>query len=192
MKTIPIFGHGCPPSRFKMVYFLYDESHVLETRAVEDLVKTTFPDVRFLPLWVNSAINGESKWTTWGTSVRPILVENALMVGIGVAGTCAAHIQERFPELNLSVIAINSPTNCGSISLKKVDNRVAIYSGGYIGGDGEAWPALSEASFNVSWLRYGILSEGGGNLCKYLVSLVIAAYIKKPDIKTVIPEMLLS
>ncbi len=198
MRTPPIFAAGTPPSRFKMVYFLYDENHVPETRAVEDLVKAAHPEVRFI------ALHGprmpllpllklyESQMQTWESQVRPFLVENSLLVGIGLTGTAAAVLQERLPELNLSVLTVNSPTTYGPINLKKADHRVALYSRGYLAGSCETWPTLSDVSFDVSWLRYGILSESGGNLCKYLVSLVVAAYIKEPNIKSVLSKDLMS
>ena len=188
MIPAPIFAAGDPPSRFKMVYFLYDENHVPETHAVETLVKAAHPEVRFIAL--HGPYGGQIR--VWESQVRPFLVGNSLMVGIGLTGTAAALLQEHLPEFNLSVLAINSPTTYGSINLKKVDHRVALYSTGYIGGSCEAWPTLSDISFNVSWLRYGILSESGGNLCKYLVSLVIAAYIKEPNIKSVLSKDLMS
>jgi len=176
------------PSRFKVVYFLYDENHVPETRAVEDLVRAAHPKIKFI------AVHGPygDHIQIWESQVRPFLVENSLLVGIGRTGTAAAVLQERLPELNLSVLAVNSPTTYGPISLKKADHRVALYSRGYLAGSCEAWPTLSDISFDVSWLRYGILSESGGNLCKYLVSLVVAAYIKEPNIRTMLSEDLMS
>ncbi len=188
MKPVPIFVAGNPPSRFKMVYFLYDENHISETRAVEDLVKAAHPEVRFI------ALHGPygDQIQVWESQVHPFLVENSLLVGIGRTGTAAALLQEHLPEFNLSVLAINSPTAYGSIGLKEADHRVALYSTGYIGGSCEAWPSLSDVSFDVSWLRYGILSASGGNLCKYLVSLVVAAYIKEPNIRTMLSEDLMS
>ena len=88
-----------------MVYFLYDENHVPETRAVEDLVKAAHPEVRFI------ALHGprmpllpllklyESQMQTWESQVRPFLVENSLLVGIGLTGTAAAVLQGTPPRV---------------------------------------------------------------------------------------------
>jgi len=183
MSTAPTFVDGSPPSRFKLVYFLYDETNGKETDALRDLTKLSFPNVQSLALRVSSIINGESKWTTWGTSVRPVLTENALIIGIGEAGSAAALLQERFPELNLSVIVINSATEFQQTKLQKTANRIALYSSDYpsIKNRCEDWPLLSDNSFDVKWLQYGILSEGG-NLCKYSTTLLIVAYLKGPDV----------
>src|SRR5271157_1871947 len=181
MSPAPTIVAGYPPSRFKMVYFLYDENHIKETDAIRNLVEPVFHDVRFLAPWDST---GSTKWTTWGTSVRPILVENALMVGVGEAGSVAAHLQECFPELNLSVVAVNSPTEFRQIRLEKCPNRVALYSNLYepIKGLCETWPTLSDISFDVSWLAHGILSESGGNICKHITALLLVMFIREPNI----------
>jgi len=163
-----------------MVHFLYDEIHGKETQAVEDLVRDAHPQNRFLALW---DCTGPTKWTTWGTSIRPVLVENALIVGIGETGTVAAYLQERFLDLNLSVIAVNSPTNFQQTKLKRHPNRVALYSSHYPPIQGRCdWKDLADISFDIGWLQHGILSESGGNLCKYSIANLITQYLTGFDL----------
>ncbi len=169
-----------PPSRFPMVYFLYDGMNGKQTIALQNLVKTAFPHVHFMEPWIPMFITNEQVGL-WESHLQPFLVPNSLLVGIGRAGLAASYLQERFPELNLSVLAINAPTSAQDFTLsKKPDNRVALYSSRYepIQGKCENWTDLSTISFDVSWLQHGILSESGGNLCKHSAAFLVIAYMK--------------
>ncbi len=182
MSTAPTFAAGQPPSRFKMVYFLYDWLNDKETDAVYDLVKAVHPNVQFMTLCTPQDIE-KVQWEEWFGYIRPFLLGGALIVGIGKAGTVAAYLQERFSAFNLSVIAINSPTNLEEIFITKHPNRVALYSSHYPTIEGRCdWQPLADNSFDVNWLRYGILTEGGGNLCTYATMHLIVAYFKGPNI----------
>jgi hypothetical protein len=185
VSPAPIFVTGNPPSRFKMVYFLYD-SYGEDTHAVEKLVRSSFPNVRFMNLWLPPYRVYEKQVELWASNLLPLLMPNTLLVGIGRAGTAACWLQEHFSDLNLSVLAINAPTQEPDFTVERSHaNRVALFSKNYtpIKGYTENWSWMAEISFDVGWLQHGILSESGANLCKYSVHHFIAAYIKEPDIK---------
>ena len=185
MSTAPIFVTGHPPSRFRLVYFLHDAANGKEAQGIEDLTKSSFPHVRFMSLWLPPFKVYRDQMGLWASNMLPLLMPNTLLVGIGRAGLAAAYLQERFPDLNLSALAINAPTSGPEFTLGlRSNNRVALYSSDYepIKGLTKNWSDISEFSFDVSWLRHGILSEGG-NLCKYSVAYFVAAYMKEPDIR---------
>jgi len=166
-----------PPSRFKVVYFLYD-SYSEATHAIEEVVRTAYPNIRFLDLYVPSPTTQIEEWRA---HLQPLLIPNALLIGIGRAGTAAASIQEQFSDLDLSVVAINSPTEGPSFTIeRRHKNRVALFSSDYppIKGLTKNWSLFSEISFDVSWLQHGILSESGGNLCKHSSAFLIITYMK--------------
>src|SRR5271154_6832586 len=98
-----------PPSRFPMVYFLYDGVNGKETTAVQSIVRAAFPYVHFMEPWVPPSLT-KKEIEPWVTALRPFLLQNALLVGIGRAGLAAAYLQQEFPDLNLHVLAINAPT----------------------------------------------------------------------------------
>ena len=178
MSTAPIFVTGTPPSRFRMVYFLHDAVHGKETKSLEDLTRSSFPHVRFIDLWVPP-----SQVELWASNLFPLLLPNTLLVGVGLAGLTAAHLQERYSNLNLSVLAINAPTAGQEFKVERRQaNRAALYSSEYEP-LAKNWSELSEISFDVCWLSHGILSESGGNLSKYSVAYFVKAYMKEPDIR---------
>lgn len=186
MSTTPIFVTGNPPSRFKLVYFLHDPANSKEADKVEELVRSTFPHVRFLRLWLPPFKVYEKQVELWAANLSPLLMPNSLLVGIGRAGTAACWLQEYFTDLNLSVMAVNASTEESDFKVERSHrNRVALFSKDYlpIKGYTENWSWMAEISFDVGWLQHGILSESGANLCKYSVHHFIAAYIKAPDIR---------
>jgi len=192
MSTTPSFVTGQSPSRFKMVYLLRDDPSAREMGAVEELIKTAFPDVRFMDLWLPPFGASKKQMELWVSKLSPFLMPNTLLVGIGHAGTAVCWLQERFSDLsfgllNLSVFAINAPTEDSDFTVERRHaNRVALFSKDYppIKDHTENWPWMAETSLDVCWLQHGILSENG-NLCKYAVALLISAYIQNPDIQPV-------
>jgi hypothetical protein len=180
-----------------MVYFLLDPTSYKETNKLEQIVRPTFPHVRFLELWlppygvchIERYGTYEKQVEIWASNLLPLLMPNTLLVGIGRAGTAACWLQEHFPDLNLSVMAVNAPTEFGTKSDFTVErshkNRVALFSSSYapIKGYTENWSWMAENSFDVGWLQHGILSESGANLCKYSVLYFITAYLMLPDIR---------
>ena len=186
MSTTPIFVTDTPPSRFRMVYFLHDPDSSKETAKVEELVKSSFPHVRFLRLWLPPYRVYEKQVELWASNLLPLLMPNILLVGIGRAGTAACWLQEHFPDLNLSVMAVNAPTEEPDFTVERSHkNRVALFSKDYpqIKGYTQNWSWMAEFSFDVGWLQHGILSESGANLCKYSVLYFITAYLMLPDIR---------
>jgi hypothetical protein len=173
-----------------MVYFLHDPASSKEADKVEELVKSSFPHVRFLRLWLPPFRVSEKQVELWASYLLPLLMSNSLLIGIGRAGTAACWLQEHFVDLNLSIMAVNAPTEFGIKSGDfKADrrhaNRVALFSKDYlpIKGYTENWSWMAEISFDVGWLQHGIVSESGGNLCKYSVLAFITAYLKESDIR---------
>ena len=186
MSTAPIFLTGTPPSRFRMVYFLYDPTSYKETNKLEQIVRQTFPHVRVLELFLPPYRVYEKQVELWASNLLPLLMPNTLLIGVGRAGTAACWLQEHFSDLNLSVMAVNAPTEEPDFTVeRRCDNRVALFSGSYIPIKGytENWSWMAEISFDVGWLQHGIVSESGANLCKYSVLAFITAYLKEPDIK---------
>jgi len=169
-----------------MVYFLHDPDSSKETAKVEELVKSSFPHVRFLRLWLPPYRVYEKQVELWASNLLPLLMPNILLVGIGRAGTAACWLQEHFPDLNLSVMAVNAATEEPDFTVERRHaNRVALFSSSYvpIKGYTENWSWMAEFSFDVGWLQHGILSESGVNLCKYSVLYFITAYLMLPDIR---------
>ncbi len=182
MREIPpLLVHR--PSRFRMVYFLYDEKSGRETLAVEELVRSSFPDVNFLQLAIPSVEMDRYQLETWEATVKPFFVPDSLLIGVGIGGAAACEIQEHWPELSLSVVAINSPMGGLTMNAK----RVALYSSDYEPIKYSCdWFEVSNFSFDVSWLRYGILSESGGNLCKFGVAMIVATYMQEANLQGVL------
>jgi hypothetical protein len=186
VSTAPIFVTGTPPSRFRMVYFLLDPISYKETNKLEQTVRSTFPQVRFLELYLPPYRVYEKQVGLWASHLLPLLMPNTLLIGVGRAGTAGCWLQEHFPDLNLSVMAINAPTEEPDFTVERSHkNRVALFSKDYlpIKGYTQNWSWMAEISFDVGWLQHGILSESGANLCKYSVLHFITAYLKEPDIK---------
>jgi hypothetical protein len=183
MITTPILTTGHPPSRFRMVYFLHEPVNGKETHKIEELVRSSFLHVKFMDLWLSPF---EKQVETWASTLHPLLMPNSLLVGIGRAGTAACWLQEHFPDLNLSVMAVNAPTEGPDFKVERGHkNRVALFSKDYplIKGYTENWSWMAEISFDVGWLQHGIISESGANLCKYSVLYFITAYFMQPDIR---------
>jgi hypothetical protein len=186
VSTTPIFVTGNPPSRFRMVYFLYDPTNHKETEKVEALVKSSFPHVKFLALWLPPFRVYEKQVEIWASNLLPLLMPNSLLVGIGRAGTAACWLQEHFSDMNLSVMAVNASTEEPDFKVERSHrNRVALFAKDYppIKGYTENWSWMAENSFDVGWLQHGILSESGANLCKYSVLYFITAYLMQPNIR---------
>lgn len=168
------------PSRFRMVYFLYDEVDGESTQAIQNLVNCAFPNIHSIEPWIPSFATQEQVGL-WKSNLKPFLMPNALLIGIGRAGLAAAYIQEQFSELHLSALAINAPTEDRDFTVQREHaNRVVLYSKDYapIKGLTENWSRFSSISFDVSWLRHGILSESGANLCKHSLVSVIITYMR--------------
>jgi hypothetical protein len=186
VSTAPIFVTGTPPSRFRLVYLLYDPTSYKETNKLEQIIKSVFPHVRFLELYLPPFRSYEKQVEIWASNLLPLLMPNSLLVGVGRAGTAACWLQEHFPDQNLSVMAINAPTEDPDFTVeRRHNNRVALFSKDYppIKGLTQNWSWMAEFLFDVGWLQHGILSESGGNLCKYSVLAFITAYLKEPDIR---------
>jgi hypothetical protein len=124
--------------------------------------------------------------------------KGSLLVGMERGGLIGCALQSALPALDLSVFAVNSPTEEGSLlagtfpftySAVPVAGvsipvrqchyaRVALYSSAYgpIGGRCD-WAKHSPLAFDVPWLR-----EGAGN-AYYPVSYLVSAFMRGADMR---------
>lgn len=169
------------PSRFKAVYFLNNKGTRFEAHAIRELIEPHFPDIRFMePL-----VPGQERETLIHY-LLPFILPDSLVVGLGVDGLIACYLQEEFPVLNMSVIAVNSPTGDGWMNLQRnhPQNRVALYSSLYEPNRGRNhWTGLAEIDLDVAWLQHGVFSDSGANLSKYAVAYYVTAYMQSPNLE---------
>jgi pimeloyl-ACP methyl ester carboxylesterase len=169
-------------SRFANVYLLHGEGgspngSVLNLEAV---LQHAFYDTRFirpqLP-YAEEGVSAEESLDYLVLQYRKEIIPNSLFIGVSLGGLLAAQLQELSPQLNLTVVALMSPTSSGLIKVEeKNDKRLALYSSDdkQIAGRTN-WPAYAEC-YDLPMLRYH-----DTNLCKYAVCYLISQYIQGKD-----------
>lgn len=173
-----------PPtkSRFANVYLFHGKGgspngSVLNLEAV---LQHAYYDSRFVrPLLPHTDpdVKAEASLDWAFLQFRKEVLPGSLIIGISLGGLIAARLQELAPQLNLSVIALMSPTSCDGVKVEeKSEQRLALYSTEDKLIEGRTnWPAYARA-FDLPMLRYH-----DTNLCKYAVCYLISQYIQGKD-----------
>jgi hypothetical protein len=117
---------------------------------------------------------------------RPEMVPNSLIVGISLGGLIAAKLQEMSPSLNLSVVAIISPTSFEKVRLEtKLPKRMALYSKEDKIIDGRMnWEDFSDMYFDLPMYR-----NHNVDLCKYATAYLISRFMLEKDVQQEIEDL---
>lgn len=145
-------------NRFSQITLLHgrDESPDGSVANLEALLRTSHPMVGYNRPLIPAHLNTKEalEWVERYYTYR--LDQNSMLVGFYRGGLIACALQEKFPALHLSAVAINSPTNEDGVVLSGADRRLALYSSAYklIAGRCD-WAAKSSLAFDLPWLTEG-------------------------------------
>ena len=157
---------------------------------LENLLRVKFPEVNYVrPLLKHADPLIMAKDSLKATARKMELIEpNSLIIGVSMGGLIACGLQERFPDHNLSVFTVSSPTDMPSLSLQKriEDRRVALYShlDEVIGDRVARWPELTNLSFDCSWMKSHNTEDQ-----KFSVASVISAYMAGEDVRAAVENV---
>ena len=175
-----------PPSksRFANVYLFHGKGGSPDGSVLnlEALLQHAYYDVRFqrprLP-HSDPDVTAEASLDWAVIQYRKDIVPNSLIVGISLGGLIAARLQELSPQLNLSVIALMSPTNADDVYLEENNpQRLAMYSSLDVKiPSAGSWPGFAQ-TFDLPMLRYH-----DTDLCKFAVCYLISRYIEGKDMR---------
>lgn len=162
---------------FTGLYLLHDRGETPNEGLdkLENIIRQQCPIDIFTPrmLHANSGISAEQSYLWLAGKYLPQIRPKSLLVGVGLSGLLVARLQERLPELGLSVIAVNAPTEDEEIAVEsKPAGRIAAYSSQYRPILGRCdWTPLAEAA-DVLWLQHGAY------LHKYALRNAIVTHLK--------------
>ena len=154
-------------SVFSRVYILHDRESTLSVAELETVLRSAHPNVEFIRPWFRQKPLVSPVAYDYFMSMSAFR-SRSLVVGIGLAGLCAASMQERFPELGSSVIAIDAPTQDGILGLvgsfrdlrptpTTESALVALYSSQYEPIKGRCdWRKHADYAFDHRAWAYGI------------------------------------
>jgi pimeloyl-ACP methyl ester carboxylesterase len=170
-------------SRFAGHYILHDRGSPDDTDKLADIMaKKLGTDYYFFkrpqpPYEFNEEVSSTVSYRWLTTYFLPDTLINSVIFGVGLGGLLAAKLQEDYPARNLSVVAINSPTTEGLISLTgSVKGRVALYSSVYP--TLTDWAKFAPQVYDVPWLQHGIKNT------KYALAYLMSAYMKQEDVSS--------
>lgn len=169
-------------SRFTAIYLFNDReaaTPVALSEKLESVVTQKIPEVRFnkpgMPHVVSPTATADQSLQWLSKNFLPSLLQNSLIVGIGLGGLLAAKLQEMLPQKKASVLAINAPLfDCNvSLSAVRLPDRVSLYSSLYepIRDRCLLWPQVAEA-YDVAWLQHHL------TYAKFATGHLVAEYIK--------------
>jgi pimeloyl-ACP methyl ester carboxylesterase len=179
-------------SNFQNVYIFHGQGGSPEGTALvlEGLLYQRFPKVKFIRPLLRHQDEGVTARDSFRAAAKKIklLQKDSLIIGISMGGLVASVLQEKFPDLNLSVFAISSPTKTSTLAINTLvpDKRVALYShlDKKVGEYTIKWPLLTNLAFDVSWMQSHNTDDQ-----KYSVTSVIAAFMSGQDVSAAVENV---
>ncbi len=181
-----------PNSRFQSVIFLDEPDGCAKELSI--ILGESHPGVHFLCPPIPTHPTGFIGFTLATIRLLPLIQSNpkTLLIGKGFGGLLAAMIQERHPQLDLSVIAINAPTHEDGMGMSWSrprpslirDERVVLYSSQYKPlQDADLWLGYADLVFDVPWLAEGVQKA------LHATSYVISAFMRGLDLRKEIASL---
>lgn len=178
---------------YKTIYLFHDQEGTTNgtVLTLELLLRRMYPELDYVrPMLIHqdSRIVPEEAYADIKRAIESIgILPGALIIGLGVGGLLAAKLLEDFPELNLTVIAISSPTRVGLFTLKPDlhENLISLYSSqdDFIF-EATNWPDYTSQSFDVLWLRDHRIEKH-----KYSITRVLESYLNGDDIHLAVRDV---
>lgn len=144
--------------RFSHITLLHgrDESPDGSVARLEALLRTSHPMVDYHRPLIPAHLNTKEalEWVERYYVYR--MDKDSMLVGVNRGGLIACALQEKFPALRLSAVAINSTTTEDGVTLGEAGHRLALYSSAYklIAGRCD-WGAVSPLAYDLPWLAEG-------------------------------------
>ena len=166
-------------SRFAQIVILHDrnETSADSPTRLQAILHGTYPEIDISKPYVPDTPTAQAFVHVQRHYMSRIRT-NSLLVGFGRGGLIACAVQEAFPALRLSVVAINAPTQDGGLEVRPCQNsssRVALYSSAYTPIKGRAdWYSYTPMAFDVPWLA-------NGHNTYYPLAYLISAFAKSHD-----------
>ena len=172
--------------RFSHITLLHgrDESPDGSVARLEALLRTSHPMVDYHRPLIPAHLNTKEalEWVERFYVYR--MEQNSMVVGVNRGGLIACALQEKFPALHLSAVAINSPTDEDGVVLRETGHRLALYSSAYklIAGRSD-WGTVALA-YDLPWL-----AEGCQNFypLAYLISAWARGAIMNKEVSLMFP-----
>jgi len=170
-------------SRFTGHYFLHDRGAPEDAERIADImakkvgVGSEFFKLPLPPYQFNESASALESYQWLRRDLLPEVMNDSVIFGIGLGGLLAARLQEDFPAKNISVVAINSPTTEGAISLANpMYGRIAIYSSACTPIKNYCnWRQFTPQAYDLPWLVYGIKNT------KFGLAYLLTSYMQTED-----------
>jgi hypothetical protein len=146
--------------RFNQITFLHGRNELPSgyMERLEAILHTSYPTVIFARPFVPSDLDTKDAFEFVRRNYASRIQADSLIVGLERGGLVACAMQDAFPALNLSVFAINSPTEeDGLFAEPSVPHtRLALYSSAYPPIKGRCnWSTTTPLAYDVPWLAPG-------------------------------------
>lgn len=162
---------------FQQITILHDsdERPTGSPARLQTALASAYPKIRYATPLLPHSLNAKEAFDWAAKHYISRIGRGSLIVGFGRGGLVACALQSAFPALNLSVVAINAPTEEDGLQAKFFDqyySRMVLYSAEYPRVKSRCdWGSLSPMAYNVNWLT-------SGNSAYYPLAYLVGAFMR--------------
>jgi hypothetical protein len=146
--------------RFNQITFIHGRNGLPSghVERLEAILRASYPTVLFACPFIPSDLDTKEAFEFVRKNYASRVQADSLLVGLERGGLIACAVQSAFPALNLSVFAINAPTEEDGLFAEPCPphTRLALYSSAYAPIKRHCnWKTLTSTAYDVPWLASG-------------------------------------